>query len=44
MAILSEEGLFWCILKHTHLTDEQFDGDRDLVLARAREVGVHLIC
>jgi TatD DNase family protein len=27
---------------HTHLTDEQFDGDRDLVLARAREVGVHL--
>jgi TatD DNase family protein len=26
---------------HTHLTDEQFDEDRDMVLARARDVGVH---
>lgn len=27
---------------HTHLTDEQFDGDRDLVLSRARDAGVEL--
>jgi TatD DNase family protein len=27
---------------HTHLTDEQFDLDRDIVLARARDVGVGL--
>jgi len=28
---------------HAHLADEQFDGDRDAVLARAREAGVELI-
>lgn len=27
---------------HTHLTDEQFDADRDLVLSRARDAGVEL--
>lgn len=27
---------------HTHLTDEQFDLDRDLVLSRARDAGVEL--
>lgn len=27
---------------HTHLTDEQFDADRDLVLSRARESGVKI--
>jgi TatD DNase family protein len=27
---------------HTHLTDEQFDSDRDQVLARARQAGVEL--
>ena len=25
---------------HCHLTDAQFDGDRDAMLARARDVGV----